>query len=26
MNLIQSGEAVYEDWNEVKQQLRNRTA
>jgi len=26
MNLIQSGGAVYEDWNEVKRQLRNRIA
>ena len=26
MNLIQSGEAVYEDWNRVKNELRNRIA
>jgi len=26
MNLIQSGEAVYEDWQQVKKELRERTA
>ena len=26
MELIQSGEAVYEDWNQVKKELRERTA
>lgn len=26
MNLIQSGEAVYEDWDRVKNELRSRTA
>lgn len=26
MKLIESGEAVYEDWNQVKKELRIRTA
>jgi hypothetical protein len=26
MNLIESGEAVYEDWNRVKSELRERMA
>ncbi len=26
MSLIESGEAVYEDWNQVKNELRERTA
>ena len=26
MELIESGEAVYEDWNQVKKELRERTA
>jgi hypothetical protein len=26
MGLIESGEAVYEDWNQVKKELRERTA
>lgn len=26
MNLIQSGDAVYEDWDLVKSELRSRTA
>jgi Putative addiction module component len=26
MALIESGEAVYEDWNQVKNELRERTA
>ena len=26
MALIESGEAVYEDWNQVKAELRNLTA
>lgn len=26
MNLIQSGEAVYEDWQQVKKELRERIA
>lgn len=26
MNLIESGEAIYEDWNQVKSELRERMA
>ncbi len=26
MNLIESGKAVYEDWNQVKRELRERTS
>ena len=26
MSLIESGDAVYEDWNQVKKELRDRTA
>ena len=26
MELIESGEAVYEDWNQVKKEVRERTA
>ena len=26
MKLIESGEVVYEDWNQVKKELRERTA